>query len=203
MNQDVQLPESYYQSRLRLAFMLLGQEVLEISERNLSLKLDEMSDPLYKLAARCMAHIRLGKRLPCDTVYGHDRPDVALAEAFSHAAGVKRIELGIQPSGHRCSVIARHHGGPIGAHRVLILRDQVKTGGTIRKMAAEIRETGAEANYAIALLDWNNGAAEVLARENIELHAVFTVDELLDIFVDAGWLSKYRRATIGWQTAYA
>jgi orotate phosphoribosyltransferase len=79
----------------------------------------------------------------------------------------------------------------------------VKTGGTIRKMAAEIRETGAEANYAIALLDWNNGAAEVLARENIELHAVFTVDELLDIFVDAGWLSKYRRATIGWQTAYA
>lgn len=196
------LPEGFHRSRYELALGLLEDGVVEFSDANFSFNVEKLTPHLHALTARCMAHIRLGKQLPCDSVYGLDKTDVALAEAFSHTAGVKRIDLDFR-TGHRCSVVMRHHGGPTTSRKVLILRHQARTGLLIRKMVSEVRETTAEAGNVITLLDWEDGAAAVLAKQDAVLHAVFSLSELLDIYVRAGKLTTYRRASIGWNAAYA
>lgn len=202
MIDDFQMPESFYRSREQLAFALLEEGVVKISDAKFSFETGRLTGPISELAARCMAHIRLGKRLPCDSVYGHDKTDTALAEAFSHATGVKRIELDFQV-GHRMSVVVRHHGGPINPKKAIIVRHQALSGVLIRKTADEIRETTVEVAHVIALFDWEKGASQALAKRGIELHPVFSHDDLLDLYVRTGKLSTYRRAAISWRAAHA
>lgn len=63
--------------------------------------------------------------------------------------------------------------------RVLILEDVVTSGGSIEKLATDLRAAGLEVNDAVAFLDRQAGGKEKLHHIGIDLHTVLTLQELL------------------------
>ncbi len=70
--------------------------------------------------------------------------------------------------------------GNLGADdRVVLLDDVVTQGGSLIRAARVVRELGAHADRAVAILDRLQGGAENLAREGISLEALFTLNDIL------------------------
>lgn len=70
-------------------------------------------------------------------------------------------------------------GESLGGKRVLILDDVATTGNAILQATAAARGAGALVDSALVLIDREEGAAEILARENIRLLSVFRAENFL------------------------
>ena len=69
-------------------------------------------------------------------------------------------------------------GPDIAGKNLLIVEDVVTSGGQIALSAQDLRNLGAEVSRAICVIDRESGGTESLAREGIELHALFRMSEL-------------------------
>jgi orotate phosphoribosyltransferase len=69
-------------------------------------------------------------------------------------------------------------GGQL-AGRLVVVEDVVSTGGAIIDAVRELRAGGAEIISVLCVIDRESGGTENLAAEGLELHAAFTMSELL------------------------
>ncbi|MCK4413935.1 MAG: orotate phosphoribosyltransferase [Candidatus Eisenbacteria sp.] len=63
--------------------------------------------------------------------------------------------------------------------RVVLFDDVITQGGSLIRAARLVREAGAQADRAVVILDRQSGAAEHMAREGVDLEALFTLGEIL------------------------
>jgi orotate phosphoribosyltransferase len=63
--------------------------------------------------------------------------------------------------------------------RVVLLDDVVTQGGSLVRAARVVREQGAQALLAFAILDRQSGGAERLAREGVQLDSLFVIGDIL------------------------
>jgi orotate phosphoribosyltransferase len=64
--------------------------------------------------------------------------------------------------------------------RVVVVEDVVSSGGQINLSTKDLRDRGAIVTDAVCVIDRESGGRESLARDGIELHALFTMSELKD-----------------------
>ncbi|WP_405594333.1 hypothetical protein [Streptomyces sp. NBC_01092] len=62
---------------------------------------------------------------------------------------------------------------------MLVVEDVVTSGGQIVLSTAELRALGADINSALSVIDREQGGAEALAAEGIELISLLTATDLL------------------------
>ncbi len=61
---------------------------------------------------------------------------------------------------------------------VVILEDVVTTGASALKAVERLRDAGYKVNDILALVDRNQGGQELYAREGLNFHPIFTIDNL-------------------------
>ena len=66
-----------------------------------------------------------------------------------------------------------------GAERVLALDDVITTGGSTLKAVFALREAGLEVSSAVCVVDREEGGAEALRNEGVELYSVFKKSDFL------------------------
>lgn len=71
-------------------------------------------------------------------------------------------------------------GAEVAGRRLVVVEDVVSTGGAIIDAARELRATGAELISVLCVIDRESGGTDNLATEGLELHALFTVSELVN-----------------------
>lgn len=69
-------------------------------------------------------------------------------------------------------------GAEVTDRRVLVVEDVVTSGGQIVLSTAELRALGAEIDAALCVIDREQGGAEALAAEGVELTALLTATNL-------------------------
>lgn len=69
-------------------------------------------------------------------------------------------------------------GLEIEGKNLLIIEDVVTSGGQVVISAGELRQLGANVQYAFCVIDRQSGGKEHLKENNIELISLFTMDEL-------------------------
>lgn len=62
--------------------------------------------------------------------------------------------------------------------QVVAVDDVVTSGGSTLQAIRALREAGFQVKYALAVVDRNAGAKELLADHNVELHSLFSLDDL-------------------------
>lgn len=202
MDQPI-MPLGYYQAQRKLAMELVDAGAVTISAPDglFSVTTEKFTGSILATAARCMGYIQLIKNLSCDAVLGVPNTGEPLAKAVAHCLARKCVEMHIRHTGRRCIADVRGDG-PGEVREVVVLDDQTKTGKLVAKTIEDLRQANVAAHHAIALFDWERGAAEVLKKKLVALHPVFTLNSLLDIYVETGRISHYTRATVGWRMAY-
>ena len=125
--------------------------------------------------------------------------DIATALAALVPAGIDALaglELGGVPIvtllSQRCGLPARFvrkqaktygtcqlaEGGDVEGKRLLIIEDVVTSGGAVIDAIAALRQLGAQIVGALCVIDRQAGGAANLAAEGVELHPLFTMEEL-------------------------
>jgi orotate phosphoribosyltransferase len=69
-------------------------------------------------------------------------------------------------------------GAAISGRRVLVVEDVVTSGGQVAASTRQMRELGASIRDALCVIDRQEGGAEALAKEGIQLHALLTRTDL-------------------------
>jgi orotate phosphoribosyltransferase len=69
-------------------------------------------------------------------------------------------------------------GAELKGRRVLVVEDVVTSGGQIAISTRELRELGADIRHTLCVIDRQEGGAEALAAEGIELYALLTRADL-------------------------
>jgi orotate phosphoribosyltransferase len=71
-------------------------------------------------------------------------------------------------------------GVRIAGKRVCVVEDVVTTGGQILLSAEELRESGAKINSVLCVIDRSQGGKDNLLANDLELHSLFTMNQLLE-----------------------
>lgn len=199
MNVELEMPDGYFKARHQLADELLAAGAVRIAAPDFYIYGSRFTDHIRRLAARCMGYIQLVRQLPRDAVVGIPKAD-KLAEALANCTAAKRAEVRIQHTGRRGIACVGNHGPGEIAH-VVVVNDQIRSGKQVLRMVQSLREAEATADHVLTLFDWELGAKEVLAREGVRLHSVYSIGDLFDTYVEYGAMSRYERASIGWKMA--
>ena len=69
-------------------------------------------------------------------------------------------------------------GAGVDGRRVLVVEDVVTSGGQVAISTRQLRELGARIDTALCVIDREEGGADALARDGIELRSLFTRTEL-------------------------
>jgi orotate phosphoribosyltransferase len=69
-------------------------------------------------------------------------------------------------------------GAAISGRRVLVVEDVVTSGGQVAASTRQMRELGASIRDALCVIDRQEGGAQALAKEGIQLHALLTRTDL-------------------------
>ncbi len=78
----------------------------------------------------------------------------------------------------------------------IVIEDVITSGGSIIEGADKLREAGLIVNDAVVLLDRLAGGEDNLSKQNIKLHSVMKITDLMDILFKKGKISKEKYAEI-------
>jgi orotate phosphoribosyltransferase len=112
-----------------------------------------------------------------DALAGLELGGIPLATILSQLGGLPTRFVRTQAKAYGTRRLIE--GGPVAGRRLVLVEDVVSTGGAIIAAARELRADGAEITAALCVIHRESGGAENLAREGLELHAAFTMSELL------------------------
>ena len=111
-----------------------------------------------------------------DILAGLELGGVPIATMLAQLAGLPTCFVRKQAKEYGTCKLAE--GPDIAGKNLLIVEDVVTSGGQIALSAQDLRDLGAEVSQAICVIDRESGGIESLAREGIELHALFRMSEL-------------------------
>ncbi|MXW77590.1 MAG: orotate phosphoribosyltransferase [Gemmatimonadetes bacterium] len=122
--------------------------------------------------------IHLQPLIPDDTdiLAGLELGGVPIATMLAQLSGLSTCFVRKQAKGYGTCKLAE--GPDIAGKNLLIVEDVVTSGGQIALSARDLRNLGAEVSQAICVIDRESGGTKSLAREGIELHALFRMSEL-------------------------
>lgn len=127
--------------------------------------LDSISDELLKMIPKGI-----------DYLAALEMGGIPIATALSLKSGIPVVF--VRKSAKEYGTCKLAEGGEIEGKKLLIIEDVITSGGQVIISTRELRELGAEINYALCVIDRESGGKEALAEDNIELHALFTMSEL-------------------------
>ncbi|MFF1920933.1 orotate phosphoribosyltransferase [Streptomyces sp. NPDC058221] len=162
--------------QIRAASHLTGDFVLR-SGRRASEYFDKYrfeSDPvLLDSIARAMVAL-----VPEDTevLAGLEMGGIPVVTALSWHTGLPCAFVRKQAKSYGTCRLAE--GADIARRRVLVVEDVATSGGQIALSAADLRDLGADVREALCVIDRQQGGAEALASERIQLLSLLTADDL-------------------------
>ena len=148
-----------------------------------------LTPAIVDLAARCMRHVQLEKKLEPDAMVGVPRAGDPFAQALARLAGTPCIALNKHEYGTtRCIAGLKGHV-PGSIRKVLPIDDLVTKAYSKREAILNLREASFEVTDVVVLIDHEQGGREELAKLGCTLYSVFTATELLDEYVKVGKLN--------------
>ncbi|WP_329214813.1 orotate phosphoribosyltransferase [Streptomyces sp. NBC_00683] len=132
------------------------------------------SDPvLLDSIARAMATL-----VPTDTevLAGLEMGGIPVVTALSRHTGLPCAFVRKQAKSYGTCRLAE--GADIAGRRVLVVEDVVTSGGQIVLSTTDLRDLGADVREALCVIDRQQGGAEALTSERIQLLSLLTADDL-------------------------
>jgi orotate phosphoribosyltransferase len=111
-----------------------------------------------------------------DRIAGAELGAVPLAAAAAMAAGKPMVFIRNQKKDY--GTARRIEGILNSGERVMIVEDVLTTGGQVIEAAAAIRDTGAQVEKIVAVIDRLEGARENIEKQGLVLESLFTVRDL-------------------------
>ena len=108
-----------------------------------------------------------------DALAGLEMGGIPLVTMLSQVTGIPALFVRKKAKEYGTCKLAE--GGDVAGRNLVIVEDVVTSGGQILLSAAELRKRGARASVVLCVIDREAGAAENLAREHLELRALFTM----------------------------
>ena len=156
-----------------------------------------LTTELVDRVAECMRGLQIEQNLvfAFDAIVGIPRAGTPFARSFAPIAGVECIPMIRWEHGEK-----RHIASPVSipanVQEVLVIDDVVSEAGSKLETIEILRSEGVTVDHVMVLVDREQGGREKLTELNCELHSVFSITELLDIYVDAGKLKPEMRRRI-------
>ncbi|MAH33411.1 orotate phosphoribosyltransferase [archaeon] len=121
---------------------------------------------------------KLIKKLQVDIVAGAETAGIPLAAAISIKSKIPMIYVRKRPKSYgRMEMVE----GVLKKDQKVVLIDDMATNGYSKvKFISGIRHSGGIVNDTVIVLDRGQGASENLAKENVKLHSLITLKELLE-----------------------
>lgn len=131
-----------------------------------------------------------------DRVAGVPNAGDPLAAALSTVSGLPLLRLRKEEyaDGSRVSTVVE--GDVIQEQEVLLVDDLITKADTKLEAIEVLEEKGLSIRAVLVLLDREQGGADELWDRSVPLHALFTITELLNLYVAEGRISKEERDEI-------
>ena len=123
-------------------------------------------------------------------------PIAGIPFASQIAYNLKKPFLYVRKGMRRHGRKRRVEGILVSGDRVLLVDDLVTTGLSLRKATEAIRAEGGVVTQAIAFLDREEGGKNRLAKQGIELHALFNISEVAKILYETDSIDEESYKTI-------
>lgn len=111
-----------------------------------------------------------------EAVAGLELGGVPLATMTSQLSGVPA--LFVRKAAKEYGTCRLAEGGEVEGRRLAVVEDVVTSGGQVVESCGALRERGAEIAGVLCVIDRESGGAQALAKEGLELRALFTMSEL-------------------------
>lgn len=111
-----------------------------------------------------------------DLLAGLELGGIPLATMLAQLTG--KPALFVRKKAKEYGTLRLAEGGEVGGRRLLVVEDVITTGGQILESTRQLREMGAEARHALVVIDRLQGGRESLAKAGIDLHTLFTIEDL-------------------------
>ena len=111
-----------------------------------------------------------------EALAGLELGGVPIATALSQLTGLPALFVRKQAKTYGTCQLAE--GGRVEGRRLTVVEDVVTSGGQVIESCAELRRLGATVDRVLCVIDRRAGGAEKLAAEDLELAALFRMDEL-------------------------
>lgn len=157
-----------------------------------------LTPEIVELAARCMRNVQGNKGLTFDAIAGVPRAGDPFAKELARLYGgmnIVPLEKRYR-EGKRFVTLPDNYCLPKKIRKVLVVDDLVVRADSKREAILALRSTGLGVKDVIVLVDREQGGREELAALDCTLHSVFTISELLDLYVDAGKMTSHLRTDI-------
>ena len=162
--------------RIRSHSHLTGRFVLRsgaTSDEYFDKYLFEADPPLLWDIAEALAPL-----VPSDTdaLAGLELGGVPLATVLSQVTGLPTRFVRKEAKSYGTSRLAE--GGDIEGKRLIVVEDVITTGGQVLASVGDLRKRGAIVKRVLCVIDREQGGAQNLAADDLELTALFTASQL-------------------------
>ncbi|HEX8550616.1 MAG TPA: orotate phosphoribosyltransferase [Abditibacteriaceae bacterium] len=111
-----------------------------------------------------------------DALAGLEMGGIPIATLLSQITGIPALFVRKTPKEYgTCKFV---EGGEVENRKLVIVEDIVTSGGQIIMSANALRESGAEIVRVLCVIDREEGGKENLAAEGLDLHSLFTMQDL-------------------------
>ncbi len=111
-----------------------------------------------------------------DVLAGLEMGGIAIVAALSRLTGLPAAFVRKQAKPYGTARLAE--GADVAGRQVTVIEDVVTSGGQIVLSTSDLRALGATVEVAVCAIDREEGGADALAAEGIELRAALTGDQL-------------------------
>ena len=112
----------------------------------------------------------------CDVLAGTELGGIPIATVMSQLSGAPLVFVRKSAKDYgTCKLV---EGGPVQGLRVVVVEDVVTTAGALLASCAALRSEGAVINTVVCAIDREQGGAENLQAEGVQLRAALTRTEL-------------------------
>jgi len=121
----------------------------------------------------------MAERLPggADVLGGLEMGGIPVATMLGQHTGLPVLFVRKKAKDYGTCKLAE--GGDLAGKKVLVVEDVVTSGGQILLSVAELRALGAVVTDVVCVIDRESGGVDNLAKEGLQLHALFTMSELM------------------------
>lgn len=144
---------------------------------------DQIGEELYALTER--------SEVEYEHIAGIPNAGVPLSEAFARVGssrGHEVSELTLHKEGDLATrrITEQVEGGYLVGDQALLIDDLVTHAGTKLEAMYSVRGAGLEVSDLAVLIDREQGGVEELQKHEVETHSVFTLPELLELYLSEG-----------------
>lgn len=160
-----------------------------------------LTPTIVDLAARCMLTLsmdnkKLDTELRPDAVAGVPRAGDPFALDVARLSGRPFLQMNkVTIDGQRRVTSIVNADTPQGSS-VLLVDDLITSADSKREAIEVLRDAGLKASHVIVLVDREQGGREELAKLGCTLHSVYTITDLLDLYVEEGKMTPQLRNSI-------